>query len=130
MQVFNYDDPTTPIEVEESQLANRRRLAEMLAMNSMSPRPIYSGKAAIAHALGGALAGMNLRNVEARERELGRRKEATRKAEMDQLFEFVNQSPTQGPGMPQVDDEGNALPGNMAQTAAKRTGRPACAART
>jgi hypothetical protein len=116
---MNTYDLSDPYGVEESQIANRRRLAEMLMQQGMTG-PAYSGKAAVAKALTQLFAGSQIKDAEKEQRGLAERKEQGRKAEMDTLFEFINQKPAQGPGMPQMDDEGNPLPGNMDQTAAKR----------
>jgi hypothetical protein len=118
MQDYDFSDPDS---TEANQTAHQRRMAEaMMAQATMGNQPAYSSRAALARVLMGGLAGMQLGGVEGRERALAQRSEAGRQREMDQLFEFVNQKPTQGPGMPQMDDEGNPMPGNMEQTAARR----------
>lgn len=117
---MNTLDFSNPEEIEALQVAQQRRMAEAMMQQSMSQQPIYSKRAALAKALMGGLAGMQIGSAEKRQLELAQRQQASRGQDMDTLFEFLNQKPTQGPGTAQNDDEGNPLPGNMDQTAAKR----------
>lgn len=117
---MNTYDFSTPDDAEAFQNARSRALNEAMMAQAINGGPVYSDRAALARVLMGALSGAQLQGVARKERDLAAKKEAGRQAEMGQLFEFINQRPTQGPGMPQMDDEGNPLPGNMEQTAAKR----------
>lgn len=118
MRTVDYgDDPTA---VEEQQIARRRQLAELMMSQSMGSQPVYSNKAAVAKALMGMLAQRDLGAAEKEQTALAQKREATRTADYDKLFEFANQKPTVGPGQVQKDDDGNDMPGNVVQTQEKR----------
>jgi hypothetical protein len=62
----------------------------------------------------------DMKGADKEAKELAGRRESERSADMDRMFEFVNQKPVVGAGMPQMDDDGNPMPGNVQDTAAKR----------
>jgi hypothetical protein len=82
---------TDPYGVEESQLARRMELARMLQAQSMDNQPVYSGGAAVAKALMGALAGYDQGQAEKGQRDLAERKEQGRRSELDAIFQTTGQ---------------------------------------
>ncbi len=113
MNIVNYG--TDPTGVEESQIANRLRLAQMMQSQAMDG-PVYSDRAGIAKMLTSILAGQRAMGAEKEQRDLAARKEAGRKGEIEAIFKATEGTPAYlSPGMPQKDDEGNAMPGSMAK---------------
>ena len=84
MQTHNYGED--PYSVEASQLANRRKLAELLMAQSLSPSPVYSNKAGIAKMLTGLLGGLERGAAEKGERDLADRKSRASKEEMEGIL--------------------------------------------
>jgi hypothetical protein len=109
-----------PYGVEEGQLANRLRLAQLIQSQAMDNQPVYSGTAAVAKALMGALGGYEQGQAEKGQRELASRKEANRQAEIDSIFKTVgggDQAYIPASGV-QKDDNGNPMPGSAAASPA------------
>lgn len=111
-----------PYGVEESQLAQRLRLAQALQQQSMdTSQPIYSNRAALAKVLMGVFAGQQVRDAEKSQRDLAERKDASRRGEMDAIFKALE---GKGDGTPpqmvpgSVDEQGNPLPGAGVPSAA------------
>lgn len=75
-----------PAGLEMAQLEQRRRLAELLMVNSTNGGPVYSNKAGIARALTGLLAGMESGSVNRRQSEIAEQKQASRKQELEQIM--------------------------------------------
>jgi hypothetical protein len=98
-----------PYGVEESQIANRLRLAEMIQGQAMDNRPAFSSGAAIAKALMGAFGGFEQGQAEKSQRDLAVRKEAGRRSELDSIFKAVGGGDTSS-AFPPNDDNGNAMP--------------------
>ena len=99
MQTHNYGED--PYSVEASQLANRRKLAELLMAQSLSPSPVYSNKAGIAKMLTGLLGGLERGAAEKGERDLAERKSRASKEEMEGILAAA-QSPEGTPGRAQL----------------------------
>lgn len=112
-------DMSDPYGAEESAIAKRRRLAEVMISQGMNA-PVYSKGAAFAKALMMAMSQADLRRSDEETKALSGRREAERQQDMDRMFEFANQRPTVGADFPQKDDDGNDMPGNVQQTADKR----------
>lgn len=91
MNVVNYG--TDPYGVEESALANRLRLAQMMQQQGMAGEgpPPFSTAATIAKALTGALGSYEQGQAEKGQRDLAARKDAGRKAELDAMFQQVGE---------------------------------------
>lgn len=107
---------TDPTGVEESQIANRLRLAQLLQQQAMDGAPVYSNKAGVAKMLTAILAGVQQQSAEKDQRSLAERREAGRKSEMDAVFKAMQGEPAYLPAdLPQKDDEGNAMPGSVAK---------------
>lgn len=87
MQEFDFSDPGS---TEASQTAHSRRMAEaMMAQATMGNQPAYSGRAALARALMGGLAGFELGGVQQRETALAEKTKAERAAEMTRLADAM-----------------------------------------
>lgn len=100
-----------PYGVEESQLAQRLRLAQALQQQSMDTiQPIYSNRAALAKVLMGVFAGQQVRDAEKSQRDLAERKDAARRSEMRNVFDMMGGKEVAVPQPVTTDDEGNPIP--------------------
>jgi hypothetical protein len=86
-----------PYGVEESQNADRLRLAQLIQMKAMDNTPTYSTTATIAKALMGALGGYEQGQAEKGQRDLADRKTAAHKGEIDALFAAAQGDGKSGP---------------------------------
>ena len=110
-----------PYGVEESQVANRLRLAQMLQQQATdASQPIYSNRAALAKVLTGLIAGQQVKSAEKAQRDLADRKAGARKSEMDAIFEAIGGKQEAVPQPVKMDDEGNPMP-----SAGTMQGKPA-----
>lgn len=87
----NYDLGADPMEVEAQQIAQRRKLAELLAHQS-GPEggPIYSNKAGIARMLGGMMAGIDRQGLERQQMELAQRRQSGEREEATRIFDAAS----------------------------------------
>lgn len=87
----NYDFADDPLEVEAQQIAQRRKLAEILAHQSgPAGGPIYSNKAGIARLLGGMVAGIDRQGLEEKEMALAQRRQSGEREEATRIFDAAN----------------------------------------
>lgn len=110
-----------PYGVEESQVANRLRLAQMLQQQATdASQPIYSNRAALAKVLTGLIAGQQVKSAEKAQRDLADRKEVARRGEMESIFKALEggDSAPQGPTPGSRDEQGNPIPGAGVPSAA------------
>lgn len=121
MNTIDYSDPTG---VQESQIADRLRLAQLLQAQAMNAnQPVYSDRAALAKVLMGALAGYQTQSAEREQRQLAEKKTAGRHAEMDAIFKAAEGGTTDVPQPVKTDDDGNPMPsaGTMTTPPASRS---------
>ena len=107
-----YDLSGDPAAVEAQQIEQRMRLAQLLAAKGMSDGPVYSNRAGLAKMLTGVLGNVQMRGAEKEQRALAERQQAAKRSEMDAILAATQGDAGYLPqGAPQVDDEGNAMPG-------------------
>lgn len=91
-----------PYGVEESQLASRLKLAQMIQSQAMDNAPTYSTTATVAKALMGALGGYEQGQAEKGQRDLADRKTHAHKAELDAIFAAAQGDGTSAPSRAQL----------------------------